>query len=92
MITDGGHLGNWQPYQNDLNIQIILIVLIQFTLSNHTIYHLNNLFRSFTAIITAKYSILGLLFMAILENDGDIEIVRNPHFSYPIVPNLEFVS
>ena len=54
-IADGGHLGNWWPYWNNLNIRIVFVTLtVQFACSKHTLCYQNNLFWPFNAIFEAK--------------------------------------
>ena len=57
-IADGGHLGNWRPYCNNLNIWIIFISLtVRFACQKHTLCCHNNLLWPFTAISKTKIPI-----------------------------------
>ena len=54
-IAHGGHLGNWWPYWNNLNIWIVFITLIvHFAWSKHTLCCHNNLFDHLLPFLRQK--------------------------------------
>ena len=90
-IADGGHLGDWRPYWNNLNIWIVFITLIaHFACSKHTLCCHNNLLWPFTASLKAKNNIYDYPMAAILKNGGHIEILRGPRFFLEKCPPIEY--
>ena len=55
MIGDGGHLGYWQPYWNNLNIWTVSITLVEhFLCLKHNIYYHHYLSQPFAALLRQK--------------------------------------
>ena len=55
MIDDGGHLGYWQPYWNNLNIWTVFITLVEhFLCLKHKIYYHHYLSQPFAALLKQK--------------------------------------
>ena len=80
-IADVGHVGNWRPYWNNMNIWSVFVTLtVQFACSKHTLCCQSNLFWPLNAIFEAKNNISQYPMAAILENGGHIGILRGPCF------------
>ena len=55
VVGDGGHLGYWQPYWNNLNIWTVFITLVEhFLCLKHKIYYHHYLSQPFAALLRQK--------------------------------------